>query len=348
MFRIGLCPFMISAGLLAQSVSTSPVSLQQVFQSNGSPVTATISISGGGSVQLAPATQSGGNWLAVAQSSGSLPLTATVTMDPSGLPDGTYLGAVTIGSAKLPVTITVGNPGPQLPPNGIVNAANYQGGAISPGEIVTLFGTAIGPQIPYGAQVWDGAMTAKLAGTRLWFDGTAAPLIYALPYQLAAVVPYNVAGKTTVQVQVENMVARTPPFAVTVQATTPALFTTDGSGKGQLAALNQGASVNSASNPAAKGSVVVLYATGVGVLNPTVPDGTIVSSTPLPVPVSPIQVTIGGQAATILYAGAAPGLVAGAIQINARIPTGIPTGNAPVVLFSGTAGSSGNCTVAVQ
>jgi trimeric autotransporter adhesin len=343
-----LCLYIISTSLAAQSLSTNPASLQQAFQSNGSPVTATVSITGSGSVQLAPATQSGGNWLAVAPATGSLPLSATVTMDPSGLPDGTYLGAVTIGSSTLSVTILVGNPGPQLPSNGIVNAASYQGGAISPGEIVVLFGTAIGPQIPYGAQIWDGVMTAKVAGARVWFNGTPAPLIYAFPNQLAAVVPFNVAGSASVQVQVENLVARTPPFTVPVQSVTPALFTADGSGKGQLAALNQDASVNSASNPAAKNSIVVLYATGAGVLNPSVSDGTVVSSTPFPVPVSPIQVTIGGQTAAILYAGAAPGLVAGTIQINARIPAGIPTGNAVVILFTGAIGSSGNCTVAVQ
>jgi len=284
----------------------------------------------------------------VAPSSGSLPLTATVTMDPTGLPDGTYLGGVTIGASTLPVTILVGNPGPQLPPNGIVNAANYQGGAISPGEIVALFGTAIGPQIPYGAQVWDGVMTTKLAGARVWFGNTPAPVIYAYPNQLAVVVPYNVAGNASVQVQVENLVARTPPFTVPVVSATPALFTADGSGKGQLAALDQDSSVNSPSNPAAKGSTVVLYATGVGILSPPVSDGTIVSATPLPAPVLPIQLTIGGQTAQIQYVGAAPSLVAGTLQINATIPTGTPTGNAAVVLFAGTTASSGNCTVAVQ
>jgi uncharacterized protein (TIGR03437 family) len=346
--RFCLCIISTSLLALAQSVSTNPASLQQTFQSNGSPVTASVSISGSGSVQLSPATQSGGNWLAVSPLSGSLPLNATVTMDPSGLPDGTYPGAVTIGSTKLPVNILVGNPGPQLPPNGIVNAANYQGGAISPGEIVALFGTAIGPQIPYGAQVWDGVMATKLAGARVWFGNTPAPMIYAYPNQLAAVVPYEVAGNTSVQVQVENLVARTPPFTLPVVSATPAFFTADASGAGQLAALNQDNSINSPSNPAAKGSIVVLYATGVGVLSPPVSDGTLVSAMPFPAPVLPIQMTIGGQIAQIQYAGAAPSLVAGTIQINATIPTGTPTGNAAVVLFAGTTASTGNCTVAVQ
>ena len=93
---------------------------------------------------------------------------------------------------------------------------------------------------------------------------------------------------------------------------------------------------------------MTLYATGAGLMNLAVADGTVVATTPLPVPVLPVQVFIGGQNADILYAGAAPQLVAGAIQINARVPTGIATGNAPVVLTVGAAMSQNGCTVAIR
>ena len=142
--------------------------------------------------------------------------------------------------------------------------------------------------------------------------------------------------------------ARTPPFSVPVQAATPALFTADASGKGPVAALNQDGSVNSPSNPAAQGSIVVLYATGEGALNAAVPDGTIISATPLAAPVLPVQVTIGGTNANIMYAGAVPQLVAGAIQINIRVPTGLPSGNAAIDLIVGTAISPNGCTIWVQ
>ena len=83
-------------------------------------------------------------------------------------------------------------------------------------------------------------------------------------------------------------------------------------------------------------------------MNPAVSDGTIVSSSPLPAPVLPIKITIGGQNADILYAGAAPQLVAGAIQINARVPSGIATGNAPVALFVGTTVSLDGTTISIR
>ena len=191
-------------------------------------------------------------------------------------------------------------------------------------------------------------MTTKLAGARVWIDNTPAPVVYGYPNQLAVVVPYEVAGKTTVQVQVENMVARTPPFSVPVQSATPGFFTADGSGRGQLAALNQDNSVNSASNPASQGSVVVLYATGMGVLSPAASDGTIIASTPLPAPVLPIQVTVGWRSAQVLYAGSAPGMVAGAIQINVAVPAGIAAGDAAVVAMVGTFSSPDGCTISVH
>ena len=344
-----LIVLLLAGRCVAQTIASNPASVVQAFQVNAGPSTATVSVGGSGSVSFTAATESGGNWLSVTPASGPLPLAIQVGMDSSGLPDGTYLGSVSIGTANvLPVTITVGDPGPRMPAAGIVNAASYQGGAVSPGELVTLFGTGVGPKIPFGAQVWDAVMTTKLAGTRVWFDNTPAPLVYAYPNQLAAVVPYNVAGKTSVQVQVENMVSRTPAVSIPVQDAIPALFTADASGRGQIAALNQDGSSNSSSNPAAPGSIVVLFATGAGIMTPSVPDGTIVSSTLLPAPVLQVKVAIGGQNVDVLYDGAAPQLVAGVMQVNARVPTGIGTGNAPVVLTVGNASSPLGCTISVR
>lgn len=347
-----LLPLLFAVACVAQTVSVTPTSVVQTFQSSvtvvsAAAVSAKVSIFGSGSVTLVPTTQTGGNWLAVTPASGSLPLTATIAMDPQGLPDGTYLGSVQAGAATIPVTILVGDPGPQLPASGVVNAASQQAGAISPGEVVTLLGAEIGPKIPYGSQVWDGVMTTRVAGTRVWFGNTAAPIVYAYPNQLQAVVPFNVAGQKTVQVQVENLVARTPLFSMTVQEATPALFTADSSGTGQVVALNQDGSSNSRSHPAVGGSTVVLYATGAGTLSPAVSDGTIVASTTPLTPVLPVEVTIGGQSTTVLSVSAVPAVVAGMIQVRAIVPIRIPTGNAVVVLAVGTVSSPNGCTIAV-
>jgi uncharacterized protein (TIGR03437 family) len=97
----------------------------------------------------------------------------------------------------------------------------------------------------------------------------------------------------------------------------------NGTGGGQGAILNQDGSVNSQSNPASRGSVVSLYATGAGLTTPASVNGLVTApnaSEYYPAPVLPVSVSIDGQAAQIVYAGAAPGLIAGVLQINVVVP----------------------------
>jgi uncharacterized protein (TIGR03437 family) len=89
--------------------------------------------------------------------------------------------------------------------------------------------------------------------------------------------------------------------------------------------LNEDGPVNSTSNPAAKGSIVVLYGTGEGQTSPTGVDGRLALNV-FPKPVLPVSVRIGGRVAEVLYFGAAPGLVAGVSQANVRIPADVSTG----------------------
>ena len=94
-------------------------------------------------------------------------------------------------------------PPPPVVLTSVANAANYTTDAVSPGEIVTLFGTNMGPASIVTLQVSNGTVTNSLAGTQVLFDGVAAPMIYTLDGQVSAVVPYGVAGKTSTQVQVQ-------------------------------------------------------------------------------------------------------------------------------------------------
>ena len=102
-----------------------------------------------------------------------------------------------------------------------------------------------------------------------------------------------------------------------VFAAAPGLFTADGTGAGQAAAINQDGTINSASNPAPIGSVISLYATGGGQTSPAGVDGQ-VSTSPLARQSLPVQVYIGQQIVTtqLQYAGPAPGEIAGLMQIN--------------------------------
>lgn len=164
---------------------------------------------------------------------------------------------------------------------GIVNAASFLNTSISPGEIITIFGMSLCPaNLAYLTLDSDGKVATSAGGVRVLFDGVPAPMVYATQNQLAPIVPYAVAGKASTIIQVEYNGARTPALSMPVGPSAPALFTSNSSGIGQAAILNEDGSVNSKANPAAKGSVVVLFATGEGQTNPGGADGKIAAGLP--------------------------------------------------------------------
>jgi uncharacterized protein (TIGR03437 family) len=198
-----------------------------------------------------------------------------------------------------------------------------------------------------GLALESGKVETSLGGLTVTFDGNLAPLLYAGAGQINAVAPFAVAGRSTTLMQVSAPGGATFSATLPVSTAAPAMFVTSASGQGAI--LNGDLSVNSPAHPAARGSSISIYATGAGLLSPSVADGTIVSATNLPLSVAPMSVTIGGQPAPVGYQGAAPGLVAGVMQINAQVPAGVTPGPAVPVTISvgGTAGLN-TVTVAVN
>jgi uncharacterized protein (TIGR03437 family) len=209
----------------------------------------------------------------------------------------------------------------------VTNAASNLAGPVAPGELVVIYGSGLG-----------GVRTVL-------FNGVAAPLLYATPGQVEAVAPYAVSGGS-VQVVAQNAGAASAPVAVVAAPTAPGVFTADGSGRGQAAAVNQDGTRNGTAAPAAAGSVLSLYATGEGQTLPAGVDGK-PASAPLPQPVAPVTATIGGVPAVVRYAGGAPGLIAGVMQVNVVVPGGV-SGTALVALTVGGVASQGGVTVAVR
>jgi uncharacterized protein (TIGR03437 family) len=236
----------------------------------------------------------------------------------------------------------------------INNAASNRYAGIAPGEIVTFKGSGFGPvQLVSARAGSDGFYPTRLSGTSVQFNGVAAPLLYTSATQVAAVAPYGVTGPT-VQVTVTYQGQTSVPATIQVFAAAPALFTADGTGTGQAAAINQDGTINSASNPAPTGSVISLYGTGGGQTSPAGVDGQ-VSTSPLARQSLPVQAYIGQQillsTAQLQYAGPAPGEIAGLMQINVPLPLGLRTGSTvPVVISVGTSLSSSqsNVTIAVR
>jgi uncharacterized protein (TIGR03437 family) len=193
----------------------------------------------------------------------------------------------------------------------LVNGASLATGAIAPGEIVTVFGAGFDPK-----------------NTQMLFDGAPATLFYTSATQMNALAPASLTANSTATLSIVVDGATVGGAAIPVVAAAPGIFTVAGS-TGPAAANNQDGSLNSASNPAPRGSVVSLFATGAG------PSA------------GAVTLTIAGYNAPLLYTGPAPGFP-GLIQINAKIPGGfLPPGIQTVTLSVGSAVSQSGVTLAI-
>ncbi|MEO7144156.1 MAG: hypothetical protein ABI165_11730, partial [Bryobacteraceae bacterium] len=173
---------------------------------------------------------------------------------------------------------------------------------------------------------------------------------YTSPTQINAIVPFEISGRTQTSVVVSFNGVLSTPIVAQVANTAPGVFTASTTGSGQGSILNQNYQPNSASQPAAKGSVVQIFATGGGVTNPAGATGGVAPSSTLePLVAASVTVIIGGQPATVEFAGSAPGLVEGVLQINAVVPADAASGSAaPVVITVNGAVSSSAVTLAIQ
>ncbi|MGB7760815.1 MAG: hypothetical protein WBL61_13360 [Bryobacteraceae bacterium] len=219
------------------------------------------------------------------------------------------------------------------------NAASFNIGAVAPGEIVTLLGNGLGPQQGVRAQAsLQSPFPTLLANVEATFDGKPAPLLWVQDGQINLVAPWSLTPGLSTEICVAYNNVKTNCLVWPVAQTAPGVFTVDGV---YAAALNQDGTVNSAGNPALRGSIVTVFATGLGPIAPPQADGSLVGpGLPLPTNVLPVGVEaiptnepIGNIWAPIqldvAYAGPAPDLIAGASQISFRVvpyDNGSPTG----------------------
>lgn len=209
--------------------------------------------------------------------------------------------------------------------NEVANAASYSAGGISPGEILVLFGSSMGGPL---AQAPSTDLPVELGGTRVLFDDAPGGLIYVSERQVSAVAPSALRGRSSTSVKVQRGGALSEAKQVPVREAVPGIFTLDASGAGQAAAANQDGSINGAAAPAARGTVVLLYATGLGG--------------------GPVRVQVGGVTADVLYAGGVSWGVPGLVQLNVRVPSNAVTGSAvPVTLESGGVQAQNGVTLAI-
>ena len=359
----GASPQMISVML---TVSAPPPSLSLStnkatfsFTLGGSaPATQTVNIMNAGGGTLSWLASSNSPWLTVTPASGAGAGTLTLGINTAGLSAQTYNGAVSVtasGVANSPqtiaVTLAVTSAPPSMSVSAVVNSASWTGGAVAPGELVTIGGSLLGPStgVSGGIDPVSGKLVTQVAGTSVTFNGVAAPLLYVSATQINAIVPYEVAGCAQVTLQVQFQSSTSTQTSLPCASAALGIFTFNASGTGQAAAANQDGTFNGPSSPAAKGSVVTLYFTGGGQTNPAGVTGSITGTSILKWLAQAATVSVGGTPATVTFDGDAPTFVDGVLQLNIQLSQNTLSGAAlPVVLTVGDVSSPTTATLAVQ
>jgi uncharacterized protein (TIGR03437 family) len=236
------------------------------------------------------------------------------------------------------VTIT-GTPitQPSFTADSVANSASLDSGVVAPGELVSIFGIALGPQTGVASNATSAP--TSLGGTMVTFDGRPAPILYSSALQVNVQAPYSLTPGTTTQIQVVASGGTSRSVPMDVLSSVTGLFTTGTNGRGQVLAINQDGTTNSVSNGAAAGSFVSLFGAGLGAVTPPVNAGVAAPGTPLSTVNGGVSVVVGGLTAPVLFAGLAPGYI-GLYQINIQVPPTLQPGAQRIFVVSPSGFSS--------
>jgi uncharacterized protein (TIGR03437 family) len=230
-----------------------------------------------------------------------------------------------------------------LNPTGIANAASaapFTAG-ISAGEFIVLYGSNLAP----GTKVATAApFPTSLNGVQVSVNGLPAPLYYVSPTQIAAIVPYGITFSIG-QIQVTNNGVPSNSVTEFVNKTTPGIFTLSANGLSYGAIEHADGTVVTTGHPAQPGETVAVFISGLGGVFPPVPEGSPAPSSPLSNTTNTIAAFVGGNAATVAYAGLAP-FLAGLYQVNLTIPAAAVAGD-NVVDISGPDADASQALISV-
>jgi uncharacterized protein (TIGR03437 family) len=209
-----------------------------------------------------------------------------------------------------------------------------------PGEFLTFIGVGIGPETGVSAGASAQGTPTSLGGVQVLFDGTPAPLLYAQSGQVNAQAPFELSGQTSTTITLTYGGNTFGPVTVPFQFAQPALFRLQIGVTAQAVAENQDGSLNGPSNPAAPGSVVALWGTGFPPLASPCATGGLNADGPVNLAAGYSVNMVGGG--TVEYAGGAPTLACGVVQINMQVPAGAASG--PLLLTPQVCTGGGICT----
>ncbi|MCU1237909.1 MAG: Cadherin-like beta sandwich domain protein [Candidatus Solibacter sp.] len=307
----------------AAAIELAPLDLTLQYNLGSDPSTAvpgTIKVTA--NAPIAFTATASDSWITVSPSSGTAPATLLVRPNPAGLMPGSQSTRITLAFADgrlFAVRVTLEVAGVTA----FANAASFAPGPAAPNTLLAAFGN-------FPGCTSDARVSIDHADTTV-FASSSTQINFLLP---AAVSDQQSAG-----VQITCAGASFPIVSLPVIPAAPALLTASQTGAGEAAIVNEDGSVNT---PSPAGTIVTLYGTGFGLLGNASPDG-------LAHTVLPVSASVGGKAATVLYAGEAPGYTPGLQQINVLIPPDAPTGPSVLLrLVVGGINTQDGVTLAIQ
>ncbi len=225
---------------------------------------------------------------------------------------------------------------PRFNANGVVNSASFVPGIV-PGSLATVFASGV-----HQAEGITAADTIPLPLTMdavsVTVGGVRAPLLsvsnVAGSEQVNFQVPFEVAGRSTVEMTVARAGANSAPQTIPVLVEQPGVYASP-PGRG-IAVHNANYSLVTDASPLVAGEFAFIYASGLGAVTNAPATGAAASSQPTAEVRASVRVTLGDQPCQVLFAGLAPGFV-GVYQVNFRVPASVPSGLRNLVLGVGGA-----------
>jgi len=213
---------------------------------------------------------------------------------------------------------------------GVTDSATY-GSRVAPGSLASIFGLNLAAQTE---SVTNFPLPASLGGATVTIGNVSAPLLYVSATQINFQVPSSLSAGTS-KLIVNGPGGASSAFTVTITSSAPGIYQ---NGINRAVAQNENGSLNASNTPAASGSVITVYLTGIGAVNNAVSDGQPAPTSPISSANATFSATIGASSATVQFLGLTPGF-AGLAQCNILVPT-LPTGDYPLTITVGGYGGA--------
>jgi len=211
-------------------------------------------------------------------------------------------------------------------------ADNVQLRSVEPGQLLTILGADIAPADPFTP---PGGVAASTDDFGVFFNGIPAPIVFSSAQQINVQVPYEIAGASSVQMQVSSKKI-THPFSeirtVGVAARQPAIFLSPAALLSQIpgwstcggaavfgqtaVALNEDGTMNDCANPAVAGSKVTVFLGGMGQVSPAPATGEITQGPAVNLTPSLDPGSFTGT--TVIATQSLPGSITGVAQVPVR------------------------------